>query len=207
MASNLPIKKRGDRLSAAHINELSRICASVAASGRGSWLDSLICSIRATSSRSPLIIEQVIILVDRNDGIYDIGVRSYDHTADPPAWITVTGNEYTLDASESGLAFSPGDKLIAYFHSQRDAFMPFSSSTGVVLKIGKADDNIPAGNKGRINIWEENDEGTLVDTEDFIDDVRHDWVTGSTTIAEDTEVIIGYFPGESIWRIIGAECP
>lgn len=210
MREEFPVTKRGDRLTHQHVNKLSDVCRRVGKGIRGPYINSHSGgSADSLSIAAPFRMEQVIVDSDNSDGTYTIKFRYYDHGATSPTWKTSDEDPpYILDATESGLAFLVGDKLIAYWNAQRDAFMPFGTSAGIVLKIGKTETIVAPDTKDNvINLWEENEEGVLEATGETQTDVRHDWITGNQNIQAETEVIIGYFSSESLWRIIGAECP
>jgi len=201
MKETFPIKRRGDALEAEHINKLSKIAAEVSAGNRGSNLNAFGDVLWGLGR---FIIRQIIVTYDNGDGTYQVGLRYFDHTASE--WKTAETGESLLDATESGLSFGVDEKLVAYWNRQRAAYMPFGTG-GVILKIGKTDDRISVNGRGTVSIWAENESGDVEDTDENQEDVRHDWITGGVDLPANTEVVMGYFSGESLWRIIGAECP
>ena len=70
------------------------------------------------------------------------------------------------------------------------------------VKIGVAANNITAGGSGTINIWRNGVLTSPLETET----AQLDWMHGSEDISQNKQVVITWFPDESVWRITGAEC-
>jgi hypothetical protein len=39
-----------------------------------------------------------------------------------------------------------------------------------------------------------------------INGIRHDWMTGGQRVSNNKEMLVGWFPDEQVWRIVGADC-
>lgn len=204
MRELLPKKNRGDRLSADHVNTLSSTCRKVAAGTPTSYTSGIQYSVLATSPIAPFQQELVKIVdeVDGEDGVYNIRRRYYDHTTE--LWQEdSTGNQFQLDANSVGTTYNEDDIVVAFWHVQRRAFVPAVAPPQTILKIGKAFGTLDAGTTtGQVKIWENGAE-----TDTIIEDVHHDWITNDLDIEDGNEVIIGWFPDDTCWRVIGAECP
>lgn len=199
MRETFPHKRAGDRLSVGHINALSAVCRRMAMGGSGAFASGYTGSFNGQSSLPNFVQEVLKIEEDLGDGLYRVRVRYYE--ADTESW--ATGDvDYTLDASDVGGVYAVSDKVVAFWHAQRDAYVPLGSSATLILRVGKAAGVIPVDSEtGRVTIWED---GVATDT--VVENVHHDWITNNTAIADEDEVIIGWFSGESVWRVIGAEC-
>jgi len=218
MRKTFPRKKKGDRLGADHVNGLSEICEFVAKGNRGPNVDAFDGSFGSLRVAGRLRFEILYITEDNGDGTYAVKRKFYNHVADSPGdtvgWqVQNQDQNYILDGSQSGSTFGVGTTVLALWHAQRLAFLPLTSS-GTMLKIGKAADIIPADNFGPVKLWVHGSNGVLQETDETLEVVWHDWVTGNQDIEEGDEVIIGYFPddydadgNQGTWRIIGAECP
>lgn len=193
---------RGDTLTAKHVQDLSNVARRTAAGAPGSYMAGVQYSVAMTAAYPPFV--QVIVKVDEpeddaTEGVYPVKIRYYDKDND--SWSTdENAGPYDLDAREVGGTFSKDDIVVAWWHQQRQAFIPMSM--GNVLRVGKASETISPGASGKVKVWEEGEE---TDTE--LDDVWHDWITSNIAVDSGKEVIVGWFSLESRWRIIGAECP
>lgn len=194
---------KGDQLSAKFINQIAKVVRRTGMGGAGSFTRGIRGTYDATMGLPPTVLQQVIVSQVAGS-LIKCYVRLYNHST--LAWETDlagAAREHDLDTSETGISVSEGDKLLAYWHPQRRAFMPASTSPSVILKAGKAAVAIAAGaTNGQVTIWE-----LGVATDEVLTEVRHDWITNATAIAVGTEVFVGWFRDEAAWRIIGAECP
>lgn len=195
--------ERGDNLTAEHVQKLSNVARSTAAGAPGSYMAGQQYSVMMSAAYPPFV--QVIVKVeepeeDATEGVYPVRIRYYDQGSD--SWSTdFNAGPYVLDAREVGGTYTKDDIVVAWWHQQRQAFIPMSSG-GNILRVGKASETLSPGAFGKVKIWEE---GVETDTE--LEEVWHDWITNGTAISANTEVIIGWFSLESRWRVIGAECP
>ncbi len=195
---------KGDQLSAKFINQIAKVVRRTGMGGAGSFTRGIRGTYDATIGLPPTVLQQVIVSQVAGS-LIKCYVRLYNHST--LAWETDlagAAREHDLDTTETGISVSEGDKLLAYWHPQRRAFMPASTSPSVILKAGKASGaSIAAGaTNGQVTIWE-----LGVATDEVLTGVRHDWITNATAIAVGTEVFVGWFRDEAAWRIIGAECP
>ena len=92
---------------------------------------------------------------------------------------------------------SVGEQLIEYSLELNR----FIASQPQIVRIGKADADIAVGATGTISIWRDGS-----DTTENIEDVKLDWMAGTTQVSSGKEVMITWFADEGIWRITGAEC-
>jgi hypothetical protein len=69
-----------------------------------------------------------------------------------------------------------------------------------VTCIGKADSEITIDSSGTVSLWTDaGDSGDNVTAE-------LDWMHGDENVSSGKEVLVAWFPDESLWRIVGAEC-
>lgn len=200
MRELFPHKKVGDRLEAAHVNRLSEVARRLSAGIGGSYGAGYSGTIEGRSSLPPFTQEIVRVVQVISSHRYYVRVRYYD--SDTESWST-TEDEYIMDTQEVGGSFVNDETVVAFFHQQSEFFIPLTSANSLVLRAGKANDVIAVDStEGAVKIWENG-----IETDTVVEDVRHDWITNNQAIASGTEVIIGYFSIEGVWRIIGAACP
>lgn len=205
MRENINTNKRsGDPLSAKHVNQLSRGARQFS----HTWFGSGQNAISATFNGNVALptpgfdIVEVTLKLPVVQHQYRVKRRYYDHENEQ--WTLVNKTAMPMDASEVRGGFLVGDKLPAFWHTQRKAFIPLTSGS-TILRIGKTErDLIAPVDTGPVRLWRDG-----VETGDTLDDVYYDWITNDQDLPEDTEVIVGWFPeegDEGIWRIIGAAC-
>lgn len=201
MREQFPITRKGDRLTHEHVNRLSTVARRLSGSNTGSYANGVVNS--SFSGQAPLLpFTQEIVKVTEllAPDIYAVRVMYYD--SDTFSWATST-EEYEMTSRAIGSTYVVDDVVIAFHHAQSGYFIPVGEAASTVLRIGKAKGVISAGAvNGIVTIWEN---GAATTTEQT--DVRHDWMTNGTAIANNTEVVIGYFRAEGFWRVIGAACP
>lgn len=150
--------------------------------------------------------EILVCVEDLGSEVWLAHRRYYDATS--MTWNTDTVRQHRIHNAEFHLDLQVGTKLVAFWHLQSRFWIPIGAPVAAtVLKVGKAYQPIAVGARdGIVTVWQEDDDGDMAPTEEQIEEVRHDWITNAQPIAEDTEVILGWFGDEGFWRIIGAEC-
>ena len=134
MGELFPEKEEGDVLGAGHVNRLSDVCRSVSgirASG-GMQLSQTRSSLSISGPGKWQQVDCEISNLVINDtdtsgsGFYLIKFR-YWNTVDDE-WAVDDDHEYELDTSDSDDAYAVGDKLVAYWDTQRRMFVPLKSA-------------------------------------------------------------------------------
>ena len=208
MREVFPTKRPGDSLSAEHINKLSSVCRRLAVGSPGSYSSGTGHSVPGRAGLPPFVENTVEVVEETEDFLYLVRPRYYDHQSEE--WSTDDkAGPFEMDAREFEGVYNVGAKVVAYWDQQRIAFIPTGVVSQAVHKIGKAYGSIAAGSTtGSVKIWEyDSDAGELVETDEILTEVYHDWCTNDVAINDDDEVILGWFAAEGIWRVIGAECP
>lgn len=201
MRELFPFKKPGDSLEAEHVNNLSEVARRSSGQFSGTNLAGINGPFQGQVAFPAFQQHQVIVTEITSATLYKVRYRYYDHQASE--WKTKEdSNEFVLDSSEAGSAFAVDQKVTAYWHGQRRAFIPLAGQ-GVVLKRGKATTTVQPGATATIIVY--NSAGQA--TEERLEDVRHDWITSGYAIQPSHELFIGLFSDEGVWRIIGAPCP
>lgn len=136
MREQFPMKSPGDRLAAAHVNSLSRVCRSVASIGAGGYAMGKRGGTFGTTSgvRIPRLgTFSISTDLEATQGsafekMYDIVPRVFDsgQSARADQWGDHDTAVWILDAYDTDLTFSVGDRVDAYYHSQRGVFLPIA---------------------------------------------------------------------------------
>ena len=129
MHEQFPTKKRGDSLSADHVNRLSSVASRFARTGnRTNQITKQSGSEFSNASLFPWtqhVVEVYSKYINDEDtessGLYLVRLRWYSSIDEE--WKTNTAKEYELDASEL-IGLEVGDKVVAYWDQQRSMFIP-----------------------------------------------------------------------------------
>lgn len=180
MFQDIPGKKPGERLSAEHVNTLSRIAGDY----DGSTLSPGAYATGLGGRRAgfpPFMQRRVIVVSEEWDvgeaggapGLYEIRFRYFSgtdlitDTADESSssssssssgteehaegWQTDDeGDPYFLDARDSGDVFAAGDKLTAYWDAQRGMWIPASAPGGSGVLLVRSVGSISKGSLGQL---------------------------------------------------------
>ncbi len=155
MREIFPTKRRGDSLSARHVNVLSGVARRTASGSTGSYRN-----IRHTGSLDlyanvPYHVQDVVVIRgvhDATNKVYKVRVRYYDHAN--AKWDTVPdGAEFFLDGKDTDSVFEVDDKVVAFWHSQRSMYVP--SPTGVVSSKVSGTDDFWCAQVSECALWRE----------------------------------------------------
>lgn len=145
--SNLPEKKEGDRLGAAHINELNRAARLTFQRSSGSYGAGGVLS--GGSGLPHFVLRHCVITAlgyfgDDDEHIYTIKMIYFD--PDSKTWKTDDyGGQYLLDDRQNETWYVVGDKIQAYFDAQRDGFVPIATASGERPRVGIVRESLGCG--------------------------------------------------------------
>lgn len=110
--------------------------------------------------------------------------------------------EYDIDATIHGtnIVLLKDDVLMCSFDIQRNKLVPIFIPTERIGKVFGQD--IQAGSYGKVKLWydEKYESGTV------LNHVSMNWIHSGTKLSVGAKVIVRFFVGENIWRIVGASC-
>ena len=202
---NFPDKKRGDSLSANHINNLNSVSRRAARMlGGGGSSRHMSYGSTGLNTFDPMLVK-ITEIEDEEEFQYKGKIRYYNFQ--DSEWADST-EEFQIDGKESAITLTEGSKVVCFYHSQRDRLIPIGATAIQTMKIGKTTTNIVAGGSGPVEIWRkpntQSAPAKVTPTETI--GAHNDWLHDNRELARDVEVILGYFADESIWRIIGEVC-
>lgn len=204
MRETFPEKKRGDTLSAAEVNMLSRFARSSVAGREGGGQFGYRGWFHASAADQAHIELTVKVSSDEGNGLYLCKPRYYNH--DSELWDTDTDTEYeidikgilpdTYDVNES-LILIVGDVLTVRYEEQRGLMVPVDPPTE---RLAKLDGALLVGSYATTSIYTDltTDSGKNIRAYDYFLNVGQ-------TIASGSRVSIGFRSGK--YWVFGAQCP
>jgi len=113
---------KGDQLSAKFVNQMAKVARRTGMGGAGSFTSGIRGTFDATSSLPSTVLHPVVITY-ANGTDYLCAIRRYNHLTG--GWTTDSAaGEHPFDNRDVGGTYAIGDKVLAYWHPKRQAFIP-----------------------------------------------------------------------------------